>query len=663
MTRTSHPFDVFVSYRWVNPDQDWVRDSLVPALRNAGLKICLDVEDFVPGRDLILEMSRAGQESRHALCILSPDYFSANRMVGFESLMARRSDPSGNESRLIPLIYRRVEIPEWLRGLIPVDWTEPKDRAREWRKLLKVLLAPTPDAPQPGAPSTVEESHVPTADPIQQVEKSSVLIQQFDVNLVRPESHRPNQTSADIAKVPSGVNRAPIQANPQDLFSRDPVRAFGAAESLIESSAPIAREFLTRLDFWSFVSEMAAERLVTARPELGRTLAEIATDGSLHFSVRITAASAFRPIHKSTALPLINEMYQSSLNGHFDDERIAIESLGRMGEDPGLADLICDGDFGIPKSDYTFEKLNSYVIEALCRVFVNSVEGLWGMPSPYEMEKAWKTVVRRVRNPSSIEGRVVRILSAGKPLHAEVVSDWLENDSQEIQTIAIQVLGQMGIKRLGRKALAFAKRAPSELIHPAYMAVSAIGTTEGLDFLEEQMRASKGPSPADFPLLLTSHIIQDQARVASILALLLDRNVFERFHVWRIAGLRKLESFEMQIVEALGSSDAAERGTAALALSRINSRKYAGTLEVAFKEASHNVERVFTSLAIIKSKSLPSFTAAFDTLRDTLQDYSYGLRSQLKDDIVAVLTECRDPQVSHLGRCWAMVYEKYPLRY
>jgi TIR domain len=82
-------YDVFVSYRWAEPDQSWVRDELVPALESCGLKVCLDVQDFVPGRDLFLEMSRAGTQSRRAICVLSPAYFDGNRMVGFESLMAR----------------------------------------------------------------------------------------------------------------------------------------------------------------------------------------------------------------------------------------------------------------------------------------------------------------------------------------------------------------------------------------------------------------------------------------------------------------------------------------------------------------------------------------------------------------------------------------------
>jgi HEAT repeat protein/nucleoside phosphorylase len=151
MDEKNYPYDVFISYRWVTPDQDWVREQLYPALVNVGLKVCLDVTDFVPGRDLILEMERAGLESRHVICVLSPEYFAEDRMVGFESLSARRRDPSGRNSSLIPLVFRETPIPERIRGLIPIDWTNPEDREREWNKLLRVLGAKDVDKPFPGS--------------------------------------------------------------------------------------------------------------------------------------------------------------------------------------------------------------------------------------------------------------------------------------------------------------------------------------------------------------------------------------------------------------------------------------------------------------------------------------------------------------------------------
>jgi ATP/maltotriose-dependent transcriptional regulator MalT/DNA-binding SARP family transcriptional activator len=145
----TYQYDVFVSYRWVEPDQSWVRQQLVPALEKAGLNVLLDVDDFVPGRDLILEMERAASSSTRAICVISPEYFEGKRMAQFENLMLQRSDPSGAESRLIPLILRPTNLPERLRGLIAVDWTNPANHRREWKKLLRVLNAKNINSPAP----------------------------------------------------------------------------------------------------------------------------------------------------------------------------------------------------------------------------------------------------------------------------------------------------------------------------------------------------------------------------------------------------------------------------------------------------------------------------------------------------------------------------------
>ncbi|MDQ3019817.1 MAG: toll/interleukin-1 receptor domain-containing protein [Bacteroidota bacterium] len=147
---TATKYDVFISYRWVDPDQSWVRNQLAPALTNAGLKVLLDVNDFVPGRDLILEMERAASSSVRAICVISPAYFEGNRMVGFESQMLRKLDPAGMESKLIPFILIPVaDMPERLGGLIAVDWTNPDNNQREWKKLLQVLGANRIDIPPP----------------------------------------------------------------------------------------------------------------------------------------------------------------------------------------------------------------------------------------------------------------------------------------------------------------------------------------------------------------------------------------------------------------------------------------------------------------------------------------------------------------------------------
>lgn len=147
-------YDVFVSYRWIEPDLSWVREQLVPVLERAELRVCVDYRDFRPGIDSILEMDRALRESRRALCVLSPEYFAARRHTNFEALWARHADPAASEGRLIPLLLRPVELPSWIAGPVPVDLTSTREDelAHQWRRLLGALDARNLDVPVPGMP-------------------------------------------------------------------------------------------------------------------------------------------------------------------------------------------------------------------------------------------------------------------------------------------------------------------------------------------------------------------------------------------------------------------------------------------------------------------------------------------------------------------------------
>jgi len=166
-------YDVFVSYRRVSPDQEWVREQLVPALRHVGLKVLLDVDDFVPGRNLILEMTRANEESQRTLCVLSPEYFESGRMVQFESLTALADAPTGQDSRLIPMIVRPVALPVWLKNIVPVDWTVPAARQRQWLTLLAALgvdlTGDTQTSAQRLLPGPLPERVIPNNLPRQQL--------------------------------------------------------------------------------------------------------------------------------------------------------------------------------------------------------------------------------------------------------------------------------------------------------------------------------------------------------------------------------------------------------------------------------------------------------------------------------------------------------------
>jgi hypothetical protein len=150
---TEYVFDAFVSYSWAEPAKSWVRKQLVPALENAGLRVCLDVEEFEFGGDLVLEMDRTLRQSRRAICVITPRYFDGNRNTLFEALFVHRRDPAGLGRDLIPLVLVEPErLPDWIAGRIRLDWTSPDEIPSQWRKLLKFLGAKDLTVNPPGLP-------------------------------------------------------------------------------------------------------------------------------------------------------------------------------------------------------------------------------------------------------------------------------------------------------------------------------------------------------------------------------------------------------------------------------------------------------------------------------------------------------------------------------
>jgi hypothetical protein len=98
-------YDVFVSYRHLQPDLDWVRTVLVPALDEQGFAVCVDYRAFEPGSNVIEAMSDAVQASRYTTAVLSPRFLES----GFTMLERVLADHVG--SRLIGLVLEPCPLP------------------------------------------------------------------------------------------------------------------------------------------------------------------------------------------------------------------------------------------------------------------------------------------------------------------------------------------------------------------------------------------------------------------------------------------------------------------------------------------------------------------------------------------------------------------------
>ncbi len=148
---------VFVSY--AADDDGWVNKTLVPALSEAGLRACLDNDDFIIGWDRIQSTKRAIEGSRHTTIVMTPEWVASKR-AGFEALLAPTTDPAGHDPRLIPIMLKHCTIPDHTPMLAVKDFTDPSKRHTQLTLLIEQLkgstipdgtctLDDTPPAPLP----------------------------------------------------------------------------------------------------------------------------------------------------------------------------------------------------------------------------------------------------------------------------------------------------------------------------------------------------------------------------------------------------------------------------------------------------------------------------------------------------------------------------------
>jgi len=134
--QTEYRYDVFISYN--HADRTWVHSELLPWLKEAGLKVCIDECDFEVGTPSLVNMERAVDNSRHTLLVLTPAWIESE-WTEFESLLAGTGDPAGRRRRLIPVMLELCKLPPRIAMLTCADLTQPSERAARMARLIKSL--------------------------------------------------------------------------------------------------------------------------------------------------------------------------------------------------------------------------------------------------------------------------------------------------------------------------------------------------------------------------------------------------------------------------------------------------------------------------------------------------------------------------------------------
>jgi hypothetical protein len=134
-------FDVFVSYRWCEPDMSWVRRLLVPRLREAGLAVCLDVDSFRLGAPIVLEMGRAVEASRYTLAVVTPAYLEG-AFAELESVLAEHLGLEERRRRLLIVNREPAHARLGIRARLGLDMTDDAEVDAQLDRLVEEIRRP-----------------------------------------------------------------------------------------------------------------------------------------------------------------------------------------------------------------------------------------------------------------------------------------------------------------------------------------------------------------------------------------------------------------------------------------------------------------------------------------------------------------------------------------
>jgi hypothetical protein len=101
MAETDFKYDVFISYS--HKDSKWVRGTLLPKLKECGLKVWIDFENLPIGAPILTTIEQALVESRKVCLIFTPNYLKSE-WTEFENLLPQTKHPTNKALQIVPVL-------------------------------------------------------------------------------------------------------------------------------------------------------------------------------------------------------------------------------------------------------------------------------------------------------------------------------------------------------------------------------------------------------------------------------------------------------------------------------------------------------------------------------------------------------------------------------
>jgi hypothetical protein len=144
-------YDAYISYVRQEPDAGWVWNTLVPRLKQEGLRVAVSGAAEDAGVALVVGMERAIEQSRRTVVVMSNAYVADN-WAHFQNVMAQTLSVEERQARVLPVIIERELVDEHghmggqvrlgLRMLTPLDLTDPYVGERNLNRLAGLLQRP-----------------------------------------------------------------------------------------------------------------------------------------------------------------------------------------------------------------------------------------------------------------------------------------------------------------------------------------------------------------------------------------------------------------------------------------------------------------------------------------------------------------------------------------
>lgn len=131
-------YDVFVSYRYHEPDRTWVRSVLERRLVDQGLRVCIDYRSFPLGSPIVLEMARAVERSRYTLAVLTPAYLEGH-FSELENVLAEHLGLEEGERRLLAVMREPCKPRLGIRARLYLDLTDDDELDQQLERLVAEL--------------------------------------------------------------------------------------------------------------------------------------------------------------------------------------------------------------------------------------------------------------------------------------------------------------------------------------------------------------------------------------------------------------------------------------------------------------------------------------------------------------------------------------------